>query len=55
MDQYLNSRTTNLENGNNTGELSHKLNMAIVPAVGARNISRAIILIHEVVPTDVHP
>ena len=45
---------TYLENRHNASELSDKLYMSIVAAVGTRNVSSSVILIHKVVPADVH-
>jgi hypothetical protein len=45
---------TNLKNGNDACEFSNELDVSIDPAIGARNVTRGIILINEVPPTDVH-
>lgn len=48
------SREQNLKYGYDTGKLPDELNVPVVTAIGPGHISTSIILIDEVIPTNVH-
>lgn len=46
--------STNLQHRDHAGEFSNELNVSIIPSVRSSNVPRCLVLVDEVIPTNVH-